>query len=127
MAEENKKVEETTEKTKVTKVKMPKVKKPIDDMIKVDLSKPPVEKTEEIKEQPVKEDIIVVNEEPKVEEPKQDDTPVLQEITTEEVLKAKKEVEQVIVESENTGKPLPENVEKLLSLRSLSCLHLFLP
>ena len=115
MAEENKKVEETTEKTKVTKVKMPKVKKPIDDMIKVDLSKPPVEKTEEIKEQPVKEDIIVVNEEPKVEEPKQDDTPVLQEITTEEVLKAKKEVEQVIVESENTGKPLPENVEKLLS------------
>lgn len=115
MAEENKKVEETTEKIKVTKVEMPKVKKPIDDVTKVDLSKPPVKKTEEIKEQPVKEDIVVVNEEPKVEEPKQDDTPILQEITTEEVLKAKKEVEQVIVESENTEKPLPENVEKLLS------------
>ena len=115
MAEENKKVEETTEKTKVTKVKMPKVKKPIDDIIKVDLSKPTVEKTEEVKEEPIKEDIIVVNEEPKVEEPKQDDTPVLQEITNEEILKVKKEVEQVVVESENTGKPLPENVEKLLS------------
>ena len=115
MAEENKKVEETTEKTKVTKVSMPKAKKPVDDIIKVDLSKPPVEKTEEVKEEPVKqEDVVVVNEEPKVEEPKKEEAPILQEITNEEVLKAKKEVEQVVVDSENTANPLPENVEKLL-------------
>jgi len=115
MAEENKKVEETTEKTKVTKVSMPKAKKPVDDIIKVDLSKPPVEKTEEVKEEPVKqEEVIVINEEPKVEEPKKEEAPILQEITNEEVLKAKKEVEQVVVDRENTANPLPENVEKLL-------------
>ena len=70
MAEKTKKVEETKNETKdnVTKVKL-KPKKTIEDnIIKVDLSKPPKNNSEEVEKQPaIEEEVIVVNEEPKTE------------------------------------------------------------
>jgi len=118
---EEPKVEETkVEKTKdnVTKVKMKK-SKPKETITKVDLSKPPVEKDEKVEEKPVeKEEVVVVNAEPEVKEvveEKQQEVPTIQEVTNEEVIKVEEEVQEAIVEAQETGKPLPEKVEKLIS------------
>ena len=118
---EEPKVEETkVEKTKdnVTKVKMKK-SKPKETITKVDLSKPPVEKGEKVEEKPVeKEEVVVVNAEPEVKEvveEKQQEAPTIQEVTNEEVIKVEEEVQEAIVEAQETGKPLPEKVEKLIS------------
>ena len=118
---EEPKVEETkVEKTKdnVTKVKMKK-SKPKETITKVDLSKPPVEKDEKVEEKPVeKEEVVVVNAEPEVKEvveEKQQEVPTIQEVTNEEVIKVEEEVQEAIVEAQETGRPLPEKVEKLIS------------
>jgi len=116
---EEPKVEETkVEKTKdnVTKVKVKK-SKPKETITKVDLSKPPV-KDEEVKEKPVEEEVVVVNAEPEVKEvveEKQQEVPTIQEVTNEEVIKVEEEVQEAIVEAQETGRPLPEKVEKLIS------------
>ena len=121
MAKKEKKVEEPkVEETKVEKPKVTKVKikKPKETITKVDLSKPPV-KDEEVKEKPVEEEVVVVNAEPEVkevvEEKQQEETPTVQEVTTEEVTKVEQEVQEAVVEAQQTGKPLPEKVEKLIS------------
>tara|TARA_B100000287_G_scaffold251040_1_gene235904 strand:- start:1153 stop:2313 length:1161 start_codon:yes stop_codon:yes gene_type:complete len=117
MAEETKKVEEPkveetkNKKDKITKVNMSssKTEKTI---TKVDLSKPPTDKKEEVKEQPV-EEVVVVNEEPKVEKEEQ----VIQEVTNEKVgnvEEIKEEVEEAIEETVATGKSLPENIQKVV-------------
>ena len=72
MAEENKKVEETKveepKKPNVTKVDLKKKAKELkSNVTKVDLSNPPT-KNEEVEKQPVDEDVVVINEEPKKEE-----------------------------------------------------------
>ena len=106
-----------------------------DSVIKVDLSKPP--KPEEKNEEP-KEDTKVetsstddsgVVAESKDAEPAQEqeevqpeaetqETPVLEEITEdsteEEVAEAEEEVAEAVAEAEATGKPLPENIQKLV-------------
>ncbi len=116
MAEEKEKVVEKTEvkKENVTKVKLDK--KPVEKITKVNLDQPVV-KDESIKEKT--EEVVVVNEEPKAEdvkvEEKQDNTPVVEEITNEEINEIQDEVEDAITDSENTGKPLPEKIEKLIS------------
>ena len=141
MAKKKKNVEETTEQVKdtstketkksnVTKVKMKK--STIDDnIIKVDLSKPPPIKDKEVEEKPVEEKVTVVNEEPKVEEQKEEkvkeeqlgvkeeqqkeEVPVIQEVTNEDIANIEEEVTDAIIESEETGEPLPENIQKLMS------------
>ena len=116
MAKENKNVEETTEQVKVTKTKKKKFKQPEDNIIKVDLSKPPTE----TEEKPIEEEVVVVNEEPKIEEvkekveEKQEETPVVEEITNEEVAKVEEQVEEIVAEAEATGKPLPKNIQKVV-------------
>ena len=117
MAEETKKVEETkNKKDNVTKVK---IKKPVDDVIKVNIDKP-INK-EEVEEKPVEEEVVVVNAEPKEEvkeevEEVKEETPVVQEVTEEEeVAQVEQEVEEAITEAEQTGKPLPEKIEKLIN------------
>ena len=86
-----------------------------DSVIKVDLSQPPP-----VKEEVVEEKTNVVSEESKTDETKeaveepQKDTPILEEVTDEEVAEAEEQIEEVISESEATGKPLPENVQKLV-------------
>ena len=124
MEENNKEVvEETTEKV-VEKKEQPRdekgkftSKKKIknDGIIKVDLSKPPPVKEEVVE---VKENVI---EQPKaveevakenIEVPEQ---PVIEEITQEEKVEEIKEVAEKAIENmEATGKPLPENIEKLI-------------
>jgi hypothetical protein len=109
MAEETKKVEET-KKDNVTKVK---IKKPEDNITKVNIDKPPV-KQEEVKQE---EEVIVVNEEPKKEEKvetPEEVQPVVQEVTEEEVVEAEEKIEEAIEEAVATGKPLPENIQKVV-------------
>ena len=118
MAEEIKKVEEPkveeTKKDNVTKARMKKIVNPKDDIIKVDLSKPPVQKNEEVKEEPVKEEKVDVVNEPEVKENVVEEQPVLQEVTDEKIEEVKEEIEEAVAEAEATGKPLPENVQKLV-------------
>ena len=121
-------VEKTTNEPKgdVTKVKA-KMKKPAEiaeeTITKIDLSKPlTLEKTENVDvvdENEVKEDTPIleeVKEETPVLEEKQE-TPVLEEITekTEKVEDIAVEASAQIKESMETGQPLPENIQKLVS------------
>ena len=98
MAEENKEVvEETTEqveqpqeevKQQVDKSKFDSAGD--DSVFKVDFKNPPESKSEEVKEQPTKEEVVVVNEE--VSEPikeevieEKQDLPILEEVTIEDL------------------------------------------
>ena len=112
---EEPKVEETKseKKSNITKVK---IQKPKETITKVDLSKPPVT-DEKVEEKPVEEEVVVVNAEPEVKEEvvEQEEVPVVQDVTNEEVVKVEEEVQEAIVEAQQTGRPLPEKVEKLIS------------
>ena len=89
----------------VTKVKE-KMKKPtevIEETItKVDLNKPVEEKTTEVTEE-VKEDT-----------PEQTDTPVIEEVTNEEVAEVAENVVKAIDVAEETGTELPESIQKVV-------------
>jgi len=133
--EENKdQVVEETKKDNVTKVKIKETKQD-DNIVKVDLNKPikPEEKNEEPKENAEVEasttDDSGVVAEPENAEPteKQEEiqpeaetqeAPVLEEITEdstkEEVAEVEEQVEEAVAEAEATGKPLPENIQKLV-------------
>ena len=130
MEEKNKEVvEETTEKV-VEKKEQPRDKKgkfkskpkvENDGVIKIDLSKPPPVKEEVVEEK--KENVVeeLKTETPKIEvsetkEPEAtEEIPVMEEITHEEKVEEIKEVAKEAIENmEATGKPLPENVQKLV-------------
>ena len=92
------------------------------DVIKVDLSKPPPTQQEEV-EQPVEEKVETV-EEPEVKEEVaeeqtiEEDVPVLEEITMEDLKEpevVEEKIEEAIAESEATGKAIPENIQKLMN------------
>ena len=85
-----------------------------DSILKVDLSKPPVQKEEIVKE--VESDKVVeeVTEEPETEVVAEVEDTVLQEITDEEVEEVEGQVEEAIAGAQATGKPLPENIQKLV-------------
>jgi len=87
-----------------------------DEVIKVDLSKP-VE-TDEVVEEPKTEveDVVeeVVEEIVEAETEVETDQPVLEEITEEVVEETVEAVEEAIAEAEETGKPLPEAIQKLV-------------
>ena len=121
---EQPKVDDTVEKIKVKKKPTMKKISQDDEPIKVDLSKPP--KTEE-NEQPVdntktedvQEKIIeeTTDKEEVVEQSTEENTeqPVLEEITDEEAVEELEEqVEEAVAEAEATGKPIPENIQKLM-------------
>ena len=138
MEEENEKVvEETTPKNNqgdpgdenVVKVDKSKFESAEDDsVIKVDLSKPPTPKEEnETKEDNADDSGVVAeseNAEPTQEQeevqPKAEtqEAPVLEEITEdsteEEVTEVEEQIEEAVAEAEATGKPLPENIQKLM-------------
>ena len=98
-----------------------------DSVIKVDLNKPPTLKEDEAKEDNT-DDSIVVEESEKIEstekqeevQPEEEvqETTALEEITEdsteEEVAEVEEKVEEAIAEAEATGKPLPENIQKLM-------------
>ena len=85
-----------------------------DSILKVDLSKPPVQKEEIVKE--VESDKVVeeVTGEPETEVVAEVEDTVLQEITDEEVEEVEEQVEEAIAGAQATGKPLPENIQKLV-------------
>jgi len=125
-------VEEVTDKTteqvveeKVEeKVDKSKFKSAEDDgIIKIDLSTPPAQKSEEVEQQPAeKEEVVVVNEEPeaaKEEEVVEEEAPILEEVTDEEITEdnveeVEEKIEEAVAEAETTGKPLPESIQKLV-------------
>jgi len=130
-------VEETTQET-IEKVDETKFESAGDDeVIKVDLSKPikkeedatgkqstdevPVRNKPEASEEVREENIEAKDEKSTGEESPdevQDEKPVIEEITEEEVEEKAEEVaeqvEEAIAESKATGKPLPENIQKLV-------------
>ena len=99
-----------------------------DDVIKVDLNKPPIPKQEDETKENNADDSGVVAEsedaEPAQEqeevqpEAETQEAPALEEITEdsteEEVAEAEEQVEEAIAGAEATGKPLPENIQKLM-------------
>ena len=122
-----KKKEEVVEKAaedNVVKVDLKQTKQD-DNVIKVNLDKPPTPKEEEneVKEdnaddsgvvaEPENADTTEKQEEIQPEDEAQE-TPVLEEITEDEVAEVEEKVEEAIAEAEATGKPLPENVQKLV-------------
>jgi hypothetical protein len=124
--EETQQVEQTTQEVDESKFKSAGN----DDVIKVDLSKPITQEEDAVTEQstdevPVRdesetsEEVREENVEAAVEkvtgeeERVQDDQPTLEEVT-EEVEELEEKVEEAIVEAQATGKPLPENIQKLV-------------
>ena len=105
-------VDNTVEKIKVKKPKMKKFDNPDNGVFKVDLAKP---------SETVEQDIIKVDLTKPVDEVKQEqiveETAVLEEVIKEvntETETIVEEVEAVIEESIQTGKPVPENIQKLM-------------
>jgi hypothetical protein len=113
---EEPKVDEKVEKLKVKKPKMKKLQEPEGGVVKVDL-KELAKKAEDI----TKVDLSKPVEEIKVPEEKietkEEEAPILQEITDEvvETEKIAEVVEKEIVESVETGKELPQNIQKLMN------------
>ena len=100
-----------------------------DSVLKVDLSKPPTPKENETKEDNADDSGVVASaedanatQEQKEVQPETEtqETPVVEEITDEEKIVEEKveeiaeEAEQAIAESQETGEPLPENIQKLV-------------
>jgi hypothetical protein len=131
-------VEKTTEEN-VTKVNI-KQQSNDDNIIKVDLTKPPKTKEDAVPEQstdevPVRdesetsekvleENVETTDEKPageEVSEQVQDEAPVIEEITEEAKEQVEEKIEELveetkeaITEAQETGKPLPENIQKLV-------------
>jgi len=117
---------ETKGNVTVVKAKMKQGTKDLETITKVDLDKikKPEEKNEtketNTEEAKVVEVVEEVKNEEKEEEVKQEkETPVLEEITEEETEKEvieeiATEAKEAIVENMETGKPLPENIQKLV-------------
>jgi hypothetical protein len=99
-------VDNTVEKIKVTKPKIKKFDNSSDGIIKVDLAKP---------KENVEQDIVKVDLTKPIDEVKPEQAPALEEVIKEENTQAvSAEVKAVIEESIQTGKPLPENIQKLM-------------
>ena len=122
--EENEKVVEEITQAATEQVDESKFESAGDDnVLKVDLSKPLVPKKDEVKESDADDSGVVASTEDA--EPTQEqeevqpevqaqEAPVLEEITEEEVEEVEEQVEEAIAEAEATGKPLPENIQKLM-------------
>ena len=121
---EQPKVDNTVEKIKVKKKPTMKKLNQDDKPIKVDLSKPP--KTEENAEQEevveaqVEEILPPQEDEKKIETdgvediPEETETPVIEEVTDKEIEEAQEQIEEAVAETEATGEPIPENIQKLM-------------
>ncbi len=119
-------VEETTQPTK--QVEETKFESADDDsVLKVDLSKPPKPKKDETKkDNPDNEGVVGVDENADATEKQEEvqpeaetqETPVLEEITEEDVQEQAEElteqVEEAVAEAQETGTPLPENLQKVV-------------
>jgi len=129
-AKKEKQPDNTETKGNVNKVKEKMKMKPIvaeETLTKVDLAKPTKPKEDEAKEDnPVNEGVVGVDENADATQEQEEvqpeaeaqEAPVLEEITEEsteeEVAEVEEQVEEAVAEAEATGKPLPENIQKLM-------------
>ena len=130
MEEKNENVVEETAQDSIEQVEETKFKSADDDnVIKIDLNKPakPKEEQNETKEDNADDSGVVAESEnadsPQEQEEVQPESeaqeaPVLEEITEdsteEEVAEVEEQIEEAVSEAEATGKPLPENIQKLV-------------
>jgi len=117
MEEENEKVVEEIAQETTVQVDESKFESAGDDsVLKVDLSKPPSPKQEEVvAEDKPEEAVTEVTSETEVQvDSKPQETAVLEEITEKEVVEVEEQVEEAVAQAEATGKPLPENIQKLV-------------
>ena len=118
-------VEETTQETteQVEEIKFESAGD--DNVIKVDLSKPPTpkeEKNETKEDNPDDKGVVTELDNAESTEKQEEvqpeketqETPVLEEVTEEEVKEQTEELEEEIVEAKETGKPLSENLQKVV-------------
>ena len=109
----------------VTKVNVSEQEENTDDnVVKVNLDKPPTPKENEVeKDNPVNEGVVTEldnaestekQEEVQPEEQAQEKDPVLEEVTEEEVKEQTEELAEEIIEAKETGKALPENLQKVV-------------
>ena len=103
------------------KLKKPKAKQlgKANEVVKVDLKKPEPEAPIKVDLAIPKQEVVEEKVEEKQEVVAKEEQPVIQEITEEEVAQEVSEVtqelQQAVVETKETGKALPENIEKLVS------------
>ena len=83
-----------------------------DSVYKVDLNNPQPQESEEV-EQPAEKETVEEAQQEK-EQPQQEDIPVMEEVIESEDKEAEDIVEEAIEEAEATGKPIPENIQKLM-------------
>ena len=135
MEENKKEVAEQATEDNVTKVSLKKQTDDNDNVIKVDLTKKtetdavpeqstdevPVRDESETSEKVLEENVEKTDEKPtgeKVTEEVQNNEPIVEEITEEEVKEQVEELteqaEEAVAEAQETGKPLPENIQKLI-------------
>ena len=99
-------MDNTVEKIKVKKPKIKKFDNSSDGIVKVDLAKP---------KENVEQDVTKVDLTKPIDEVEPEQAPALEEVIKEENTQAiAAEVEAVVEESIQTGKPLPENIQKLM-------------
>ena len=114
---EEPKVDDKVEKIKVKKKpSMKKFSNDPDGVTKVDLSKPVEETTEVVAEEiaPAREDEKKIESDGVEHLEEETETPVIEEVTDDEVEEVTEQVEEVIAEAQETGKELPENIQKLM-------------
>ena len=116
MTTEQPKLDDKVEKLKIKKKPSMKKFNKQDEVIKVDLDKPPKVEEEIIEEKPTNEIVKEVIE--KQVEPETKETPIIEEVIDEDINEQVEEVaveaEKAITESMETGKDLPENIQKLV-------------
>ena len=121
----------------VTKVDLSAKKETDDNIIKVDLNNPPKKEEDAVPEQStnevsvrdesetsekvLEENVEATDEKPtgeEVSEEVQDETPVIEEVTDEKIEEQTEELieetKEAIAEAQETGKELPENIQKLM-------------
>ena len=102
-------------------MKKPKAKQlgKVNEVVKVDLKQPEPEAPIKVDLTTPKQEVVEEKVEEKQEVVAKEEQPVIQEITEEEVAQEVSEVtqelQQAVVETKETGKALPENIEKLVS------------
>ena len=117
-------VEETTQATEQTveKTKKPNVNEDGNYVVNLDTPIENETKKETTEDNPVDEGVATVDadaepaqKQEKVQpEAETQEQPVLEEVTEEEVTEVEEQVKEAVAESEATGKPLPENIQKLM-------------
>jgi len=117
-------VEETTQATEQTveETKKPNVNEDGNYVVNLDTPIENETKKETTEDNPVDEGVATVDadaepaqKQEKVQpEAETQEQPVLEEVTEEEVTEVEEQVKEAVAESEATGKPLPENIQKLM-------------